>query len=356
MLRNIFKSTYLDFIMGIKFTGLVPRKEISFDDLKGKKIAIDASNMLYQFLSSIRQKDGTPLMDSEGNVTSHLMGIFSRLTNLMNRDMKLAVVFDGKPPLLKLKEQEEREHRKRVAEAKMQKALEEEEEEEAYKYAKQTSRLTRVMVEESKELVSALGMPVIQAPSEAEAQAAFICEKGDVWAVASSDMDCLVYGAPRMIPNLTLSQKRKLPSGGYVITAPEMFELKDVLNTLGINKDQLLVLGILIGTDYNIGGVKGIGPKTALKLVKQYKNFDELFEQVKPDFNWKEIYAVFKSMPIMKNYQLKWKDVDADKVKEILVERHEFNEERVENGLKKLKKEIDETKKKKSQKGLGDFF
>ncbi len=214
MLRNIFKSTYLNFVMGIKFTGLVPRKEISFDDLRGKKIAIDASNMLYQFLSSIRQQDGTPLMDSNGNVTSHLMGIFSRLTNLMNRDIKLAVVFDGKPPLLKLKEQEEREHRKRVAEVKMQQALEEEDEEEAYKYAKQTSRLNRVMVEESKELVSALGMPVIQAPSEAEAQAAFICEKGDVWAVASSDMDCLVYGAPRMIPNLTLSQKRKLPSGG----------------------------------------------------------------------------------------------------------------------------------------------
>lgn len=342
--------------MGIKLTSLISRKEISFDDLNGKKIAIDASNMLYQFLSSIRQRDGSLLVDGNGNVTSHLMGIFTRLTNLMNKGIKLAVVFDGKPPLLKLKQQEEREHRKRVAEEKMIKALEEEEEEEAYKYAKQTSRLTRNMVDESKELISALGMPVVQSPSEAEAQAAFICEKGDVWAVASSDVDCLVYGAPRMIPNLTLSQRRKLPSGSYIMTAPEIIELKDVLNTLGIDKDRLLVLGILVGTDYNIGGVKGIGPKIALRLVKQYKNFDDLFKDVKADFNWKEIYAVFKSMPIMKNYQLKWKEVDIDKVKEILVDRHDFNEERVDNGLKRLKKERDETEKKKSQKGLKEFF
>ena len=263
--------------MGIKLTPLIPRKEISFDDLKGKKIAIDASNMLYQFLSSIRQRDGTLLMDSHGNVTSHLMGIFSRLTNLMNRGIKLAVIFDGKPPLLKLKQQEERAYRKVVAEEKMRKALEEEEEEEAYKYAKQTSRLTREIVEESKELVSALGMPVIQAPSEAEAQAAFICEQGDVWAVASSDVDCLVYGATRMIPNLTLSQKRKLPSGGYIITAPEIIELKDVLNNLGIDKDQLLVLGILVGSvDHNEPTI--IKDNNGIRVVKIGRLYDEILK------------------------------------------------------------------------------
>src|SRR3989338_9149296 len=337
--------------MGVKLSEIIPKKEISFDDLNNKKIAVDFSNAAFQFLSSIRQKDGTPLMDSQGRITSHLQGIFSRFSNLMQRNIQLAVVFDGKPPLLKLKTQEEREHRKQIAEKKLKEAMEEEDVEAVLKYSKQTTRLSREILDESKELIEAMGMPVIQAPSEAEAQAAFICENNDVYAVATSDFDALLYGCPRMLTNLTVSQRKKLPSGSTVKISPTLIELSDTLNHLGITLDQLLVLSILVGTDYN-EGVSRIGPKTALKLVKQYKDFDNLFEEVKADFNWKEIYAVFKSMPIMKNYKLKWEVPDEKKIREILVEEHDFSEERVNKTLSSLLKK----KSSKAQKGLDKWF
>ena len=336
--------------MGIKLSEIIPKKEISFDDLRGKKIAVDFSNTVFQFLSSIRQRDGTPLMDLKGRVTSHLQGIFSRFSNLMQRDIKLAVIFDGKPPLLKIKTQEEREHRKQLAEKKLKQAMEEEDEEAILKYSKQTTRLNKGILEESRELIKAMGIPVIQAPSEAEAQAAFMCEKEDVYAVATSDFDALIYGCPRMLTNMTVSQRKKLPSGSTIKISPVLIELSDTLNHLGITLDQLLVLAILVGTDFN-EGVHKVGPKTALKLVKQYRNFDNLFEEVKADFNWKEIYAVFKSMPIMKNYKLNWEYPDEKKIREILVEEHDFSEERVDKTLSLLLK----INKKKEQTGLSKW-
>ena len=128
-----------------------------------------------------------------------------------------------------------------------------------------------------------------------------------------------------------------------------MIELKEVLKELDINQDQLIVLAIIIGTDYN-DKIPRIGPKNALKLVRQNKNFDSLFKELKPDFDWKKIYAVFKSMPVMKNYQLKWSEPDTEKIKSILVDKHDFSEERVDKMLEKL------TKKEKYQKGLSSFL
>ncbi|MBU2634349.1 MAG: flap endonuclease-1 [Nanoarchaeota archaeon] len=334
--------------MGVKLSEIIIKKPIEFSDLKNKKIAIDFSNMAYQFLSSIRSPDGTPLMDSKGNVTSVYVGIFSRVSNLMSQGIKPCFVFDGKPPLLKTHTKEEREYRKRVAEEKLKQAKEEKDLKSIERYAKQTSRLTSDIVNGSKELLKSLGLPVIQAPSEADAQGAYLVEKGDVWGFASSDIDCLLHNCPKLITNLTLSQRRKLPSGAFLKTTPEMIELKDVLNNLNITQDQLIVIAILCGTDYN-KGIHRVGPKTALKLVKQYQNFDDLFKEVKADFNWKKIYAIFKSMPIMKNYQLNYTDIDEDKIKEILIEKHEFSKERVEKTLQKL------TKKDKSQSSLSKW-
>jgi len=321
--------------MGVKLSDIVVKKQIDFSDLKGKKIAIDFSNMAYQFLSSIRSKDGTPLMDSNNNITSVYVGIFSRITNLMSQNIYPCFVFDGKPPLLKVHTQEEREYRKRIAEEKLEKAKEAEDLEAIGKYSKQTSRLSSDIVSDSKELLKALGLPIIQAPSEADAQGSYIVERGDVYAFASSDFDCLLHNCPRLITNLTLSKKKRLASGAIIKISPEIIELENVLKNLDINQDQLIVIAILCGTDYNQGIYK-IGPKTALKLVKEHKDFNKIFEDVKADFNWKQIYAIFKSMPIMKNYQLKWNQIDQEKVKEILVEKHDFNKERVEKTLQNL--------------------
>ena len=337
--------------MGVKLPGILPVRTISWDDLKGKKIGVDSSNVLYQFLSSIRQRDGTPLMDSNGNVTSHLSGIFNRSVNLMQKGIKLAYIFDGKPPELKYGTQQKRRERKEKAHESYLKAKDEEDIDLMYKYSKQTTFLDNNMVKESKELIQAMGMPVIQSPSESDAQGAFMVERNDLYAFASSDADCLLHGCTRTIPNLTLSQTRKLPGGKFVYIQPQVIELQDVLDHLKVNQDQLIVMGILTGTDYNPKGIPGIGPKKALNLVLQFKKFDALFKELNPDFDWKKIYAIFKSMPVMKNYQLKWTSPDVDKIKEILVNRHEFSEDRVDSQLKKLNQEI----KKKEQKGLGEF-
>src|SRR3989344_3791319 len=337
--------------MGVKLPGILPVRTISWDDLKNKKIGVDSSNVLYQFLSSIRQRDGAPLMDSSGRVTSHLSGIFNRSINLMEKGIKLAYIFDGKPPELKYGTQQKRRERKEKAHESYLKAKDEEDIDSMYKYSKQTTYLNNEMTIESKELVKAMGLPVIQSPSESDAQGAFMVERNDLFAFASSDADCLLHGCPRTIPNLTLSQTRKLPKGKFVYIQPHMIELKDVLDHLKVNQDQLIVMGILTGTDYNPKGIIGIGPKKALNLVIQFKKFDALFSELNPDFDWKKVYAIFKSMPVMKNYQLKWTKPDVEKIKKILVEKHEFSEERVDNQLKKLNQEI----KKKEQKGLGEF-
>src|SRR3989344_4746689 len=307
--------------MGLNISQIIPKREISLEELKNKKLAVDASQVLYQFLSSIRQPDGTPLMDSNENITSHLMGISTRIPNLIENNLKLAFVFDGKPPLLKIQEQEQREHRKQLAEEKLEKAKEEGDEESMLKYSKQSTRLSFKMTDEAKELIKAFGLPIIQAPSEAEAQCSFLAEKNDVYAVVSSDFDSLLYSATRLIKNLTASKKRKIRNV-YVSINPEMIELSQVLKELEINQDQLIILAILVGTDYN-SGIKGIGPKNALKLVKKYNNFDRLFSELNPDFDWKKIYATFKSMPVMKNYQLKWSEPDEEKIRKILVDDHD---------------------------------
>jgi len=177
----------------------------------------------------------------------------------------------------------------------------------------------------------------------------FCVERKDLWAFASSDADCLLHGCPRTIPNLTLSQTRRLPGSKFVYIQPELIELKEVLKHLGINQDQLIVMGILTGTDYNPKGIKGIGPKKALNLVKQFKKFDALFNELKPDFNWKKIFAIFKSMPVMKNYQLKWQPANEEKILKILVDEHDFSQERIEKTIKLI------TKKPVNQKGLGSW-
>src|SRR3989338_8701707 len=303
--------------MGVQFTDLVPKHQIDFEELKNKKIAVDASQMLYQFLSSIRQPDGTPLSDNKGRTTSHLLGLSTRIPNLMARNLQLCFVFDGIPPKLKHGEIEARRARKEEAREKLATAREEEDYELISKYSKQSISVYKEMTEEAKKLIAAFGLPVIQAPSEAEAQAAYLAEKKFVDFVASSDYDSLLYGAPFMVRNLTLASRRKLPSGQYITITPEIISLTETLETLGIKRDQLIYLAILVGTDFNPAGIKGIGPKTALKLVKEHKQPEKILAQ-HPDLDWKEIFNLFKKIPVEKSIKLKWRQPDTEKIRKIL--------------------------------------
>jgi len=342
--------------MGTKLKDLVDFKEIKIEDLKGKVLAVDAHNILYQFLTTIRQRDGSLLTDSKGRVTSHLNGLFYRTTRLMHQGLKLVFIYDGKPPEIKGKELEKRKTRKIEAKAQFEAAKEKGEEAEMKKYAARTTRLTPEMIDESKKLLKLLGIPVVQAPSEGEAQASQMVKDGKAWAVVSQDFDNLLFGCPRMIKNLSVEGRRKkIGSLGWQVVKPELVSLSETLNKLGIDQEQLIVLGILVGTDFNIGGIPGIGPKKALKLVKEVKDFDEIFEQVKWEnyfeLEWREIFYVIKKMPVRKDYELKWKEVDVAKLRKFLVEDYEFSAERVDNQIKKWLKEED----KKKQKGLGEW-
>lgn len=330
--------------MGIKLAEIIPRRELQWEELKGKTIAIDTPNVLYQFLSSIRKPDGTLLTDSKGNVTSHLVGLFPRTIRLLEYGIRPIFVFDGKPPSLKKGELDRRRAVKEKAKEKFEEAKEEGDEEEMLKYSRQSVKLTKEMIAEAKELVFAFGLPAIQAPSEAEAQASLICRKGDAWAVASQDYDALVYSAPKIIQNLTLAEKRKLPNGTMVKVYPSLIELKQALAALELNEEQLLWLSVLVGTDFNPGGVKGIGPKKALKIVKECRDVNEVIKAANPEFDFKQVIDVFREMEVNKDYAIEFSDVDEEKIRKILIDKHQFSEERVESGLEQLRMQKEEKK------------
>lgn len=344
--------------MGIAFKDLLIANETSINELKNKVLVVDSFNLLYQFITTIRSRDGSLLTDSKGNVTSHLVGLFSRTSKLLEKNLKLAFVFDGTPPKLKDLEREKRKEIKLEAEKKYREALKKKDLEEMKKYASRTSRLEPEMVEEAKKLIKAFGLPIVQAPSEGEAQAAYMVKKENAFAVISQDFDSLIHNSPKLVRNLSITGKRKLSNRlKYESVNPEVIDLAENLNQLGIDQNQLITLAMLIGTDYNPGGIKGIGPKNALKLVKKYgSDFNSLFKEVRWkeffDFDWEEVYYLIKKMPTTNDYELKWGNINIVEIKKLLVEEHDFSEERISKTLEKMakKEEI------KNQKGLGEFF
>lgn len=254
--------------MGVDLSDLAPQHEIDLKELNGKVIAIDAFNTLYQFLSIIRQMDGTPLVDDKGEVTSHLSGIIYRVTNLVEQGIKPVFVFDGKPPVFKAETIKARVEIREAA-RQMYEAAKAAGSADAYKYAQASTSINAQIIKDSKELLGLMGIPYMVAPSEGEAQASYMVRKGAADYVGSQDFDSLLFGAPRMVRNIAITGRRKLPRKGvYVDVKPEVIELEEVLKALEITREQLVDMGILIGTDYNPGIYK-VGPKTALKLVKK---------------------------------------------------------------------------------------
>jgi len=327
--------------MGVNISEIVPRKEVTLKDLKGKIIAIDAFNAIYQFLTTIRQQDGTPLMDSKGKITSHLSGLFYRNINLLEEGIKPVYVFDGKPPVLKREEIERRMVQKEIAKDKYERAKQEGNLEEMRKYSQQFVKIDQEVINQSKELLEALGIPVVQAKGEGEAEASFLAKNNLAWASASQDYDSLLYGATRLIRNLTLARKRKTPTG-YVDVNIELIEFQDLLNHLGIDKDQLICLAILVGTDYNPGGIKGIGQKRALDIVRQYKYPIKIFEFIENsdkyeiNFDWQTIFKQFHEYECCVLPEFKFNQVNEQKVQDILSE-HDFSEERINSALERLR-------------------
>jgi flap endonuclease-1 len=344
--------------LGVDLSEIIPKKPIMLNELAGRTLAVDAYNTLYQFLAIIRQPDGTPLMDHQGRVTSHLSGILYRTSNLIEMGMRLVYVFDGEPPELKEMEIRRRVRVKEEATVRYERALKEGRMEEARTYAQATSRLKDLMVEDSKRLLKAMGVPFVQAPSEGEAQAAAMAAKGDVWAVASQDHDSILFGAPTMLKNLTISGRRKLPrKDTYVEVEAELISLEDVLSSLELTRQQLIDLGILIGTDFNPDGVKGIGPKTALKLVREHGSLEKIVEQ-SPDLgipsNLDEIRRIFLQPNVTFNYTLEFGPPNTESIVDFLCRGRDFTEDRVRKAVEKMTAGLAEAAVKKST--LDSYF
>jgi flap endonuclease-1 len=326
--------------LGVDLGEVLRKRKIILDDLSGRTLAVDAYNTLYQFLAIIRQPDGTPLMDRQGRVTSHLSGILYRTANLTEKGIRIVYVFDGQPPELKEMEIKRRRKVREEAAVKYEVALKTGSIEDARKYAQAAATLRELMIEDSKRLLKALGVPWVQAPSEGEAQAAHMAARGDVWAAASQDHDSLLFGAPRMVKNLTISGRRKLPRRqAYVEVEPEVFDLSETLADLGLTREQLVDVGILVGTDYNPDGVKGIGPKTALKLVKEFGDLAAVAARSAdldlPE-NVDKIKEFFLRPDVRSDYTLRWETPNVKDAVTFLCKERDFSEDRVKKALDRM--------------------
>ncbi len=319
--------------MGTNIKDILVYKNIDLKDLKGKTIAIDSFNMLFQFLSSIRQKDGLMLKDSKGEITSHIKGLFNRCVYFKKNDIHPIFIFDGKSPALKFDEKNIRNERRELAIAKYEQALIDNNFEEIKKHAVSAlNKLDEKMINESIALIKAFGFKVINAPSEAEAQGAEIVKEKMAYALASQDFDSLLFGSTYLIRNLSVSTKRKIPNTDYYKDVDiEFYDLNENLENLNINLDELIIIAILCGTDFNHGGIKGIGAKKALRIVKEYRNrWDEMFKILEWHnyFNhtWIEVFNTFKHIEVFKNVQFEKPRFDKQKIADIL-ESHDFNKD-----------------------------
>jgi len=338
--------------MGVQIADILEKHAISFSEINGK-VAIDAFNTLYQFLAIIRQKDGTPLMDSEGKITSHISGLFYRTCNLLEKGVNPIFVFDGKPSELKKRTVEERKARKRNADEELLKARETGDIEEMRVYAQQTSRLTTEMIEDAKHLLGLMGVPIVEAKSEGEAQCAQMCAKGLVEATGSQDFDSLLFGTPILIKNLTIAGRRKLPRKNiFVDVVPEKYFLDENMQKLGIDRRKLVWIGILAGTDFN-EGIYGIGARKALKLVKQHDSFEAIESAIGKKIDYEPVEELFlhPEYKEVSREELKLGRLDKDKVMDYMLSRS-FSIERIEGALQRAVKEPLGSK----QSGLDKWF
>jgi flap endonuclease-1 len=329
--------------MGLDLKPLVKSSSITISELSGKVIAVDAYNTIYQFLATIRGTMGELLTNNSGEVTSHLSGLFYRNVNLLAENIKLIYIFDGKPSPLKSKELDRRRQVKDDAFKKYQEAITAGRFKDARKYGQATSVLTDKMVEESKMILSLLGIPYIQAPSEGEAAAAQLTQSNIAFACASQDYDSLLFGAKRLIRNLTISGKRKVPNKNvYVDIEPEIILQQQLLNEIGLNLEQLVDVGILIGTDFNPGGIPRIGPKTALKLVREYNKLEKIekIEDSVANIPYEEIREIFLKQEPSKVDSIKFGEISYDTLINFLCIEKNFSATRVNASLDKVKKSV----------------
>ncbi|THC87704.1 hypothetical protein EYZ11_012852 [Aspergillus tanneri] len=304
----------------------------------GRKVAIDA------FLIAVRS-EGQQLMSDTGETTSHLMGMFYRTLRMVDNGIKPLYVFDGAPPTLKSGELAKRTARKSEAADAHEEAKEIGTAEDVEKFSRRTVRVTKEHNAECKKLLELMGIPYIDAPTEAEAQCAVLARAGKVYAAASEDMDTLCFESPILLRHLTFSEQRKEPI--------QEIHMSRVLEGLGMDRRQFIDLCILLGCDY-LEPIPKVGPNTALKLIREHGSLEKVVEAIESDT--KKKYVIPEDWPYQDARELflnpdvrdashpdcdfKWDAPDVEGLVEFLVRDKGFNEDRVRNGAARLQKNL----------------
>ena len=330
--------------MGLNLKELVVREKTTLEAFSNKVVAIDAYNAIYQFLASIRGPDGLQLTDGEGRITSHLSGLLYRNVNFLSLGIQPVYVFDGKPPSLKTAEIERRKQIKKDATVKYEKAISEGNMQDARKYAQQTTSMKDGMVKESKEFLTFFGIPYIEAPSEGEATAAHLTNTGQAYASASQDFDSILCGAKKLVRNFTNSGRRKIPNRNtYIDVLPEIIETQKTLDAIGLTREELIDVGILIGTDFNPNGFERIGPKTALKMIKQHSRLEDIpqIQEQLNEIDYQQIRKIFLKPEVADVDEIIFEEVDYDAITNYLVKERSFSEDRIQSTLNRLKKALE---------------
>jgi len=326
-------------VLGVLLTPILKRVQTSFKALYGKSFAVDASIELHQFLALIRKPDGSLFTDPKGRVTSHLIGLLTRTSRLVT-DYKLRpiFVFDGRPNPLKRATIEARRRVQRKAQTEYVQAIAAKDYSRAWSKIVMTGRVTGEILADAKRLLSLMGVPWLEALEDGEAQASHMAAKGDVWAVGSKDYDCLLFGAPILARYLTLTGREYLPSKKTSRPLiPELVNLAENLEALGISREQLVDLALLVGTDFN-EGVMGIGPKKGLALIRKYgaaeKFPDEIRSELPDDLD--KVRNIFLHPRVLENYSSRRERPNPDGIIEFLCEERAFSRDRVQKVADRL--------------------
>lgn len=307
----------------------------------GRKIAIDASMCIYQLLVAVRMGSDN-LTNDEGNVTSHITGLFYRSIRLLELGVKPIFVFDGKPPSMKAGELAKRFEAKKHAEESAQKAKDEGDLEAAAKFSRRINRITPEMMEQCKKLVTLLGIPIVNSPCEAEAQCAELVKNDLAYATASEDMDSLTFGTNRLIRQLWAGTASTAGKKGI---KPTEYILENALSELDLDMDQFTDLCILCGCDY-ADGIKGVGVVNALKLVREHGDLNKIVAVLKANkkYTVPEEYPVEKLRSMFftpevtpaKDITLKWTKPKEAELRKFLIEENQFDTKKFENGIARL--------------------
>lgn len=325
--------------------------------LFGRKIAIDASMCIYQLLVAVRV-GAENLTNDDGEVTSHLNGLFYRTIRLLELGIKPVYVFDGKPPTMKGGELAKRAAVKKANEEAARKAREDGDFELAEKYARRVNRITPEMMEACKRLIRCMGVPVVEAPCEAEAQCAELVKNGEMYATASEDMDSLTFGTTRLVRQLWAGTAASAAKKGIL---PTEYSLQPILEDLDLTMPQFIDLCILCGCDY-IDGIKGVGIVKALSMIRKHKDLEKIVSTLRAD----KAYTVPSDYPVdalrdmfvkpdvtpASEITIKWGRPDEKALRKFMVEENQFDTLKMDNGLKRLQA----SKSKTSQIRVDSFF